>query len=81
MLDQDNNFYLISLSILITCLLDNVWILQGEVTCQSLQEIILCKSLYARFTPFYPVLFAFQLLIKIINGRSLDFQLKFVVIL
>ena len=31
--DQDNNFYLISLCILITCLLDNVWILQGEVTC------------------------------------------------
>ena len=27
MLDQDNNFHLISLSILITCLLDNVWIL------------------------------------------------------
>ena len=25
--DQDNNFYLISLSILITFLLDNVWIL------------------------------------------------------
>ena len=25
MLDQDNNFYLISLNILITCLLDNVW--------------------------------------------------------
>ena len=25
--DQDDNFYLISLSILITCLLDNVWIL------------------------------------------------------
>ena len=24
--NQDNNFYLISLSILITCLLDNVWI-------------------------------------------------------
>ena len=34
--DQDNNFYLISLNILITCLLDNVWILQGEVTYQSL---------------------------------------------
>ena len=31
-LDQDN-FYLISLNILITCLLDNVWILLGEVTC------------------------------------------------
>ena len=31
--DQDNNFYLISLSILITFLLDNVWILKGEVTC------------------------------------------------
>ena len=29
-LDQDNNIYLISLSILITCLLDNVWIKYGE---------------------------------------------------
>ena len=26
-LNQNNNFYLISLSILITCFLDNVWIL------------------------------------------------------
>ena len=25
LLDQDNNFFLISLSFLITCLLDNVW--------------------------------------------------------
>ena len=33
---EQNNFYLISLSILITCLLDNVWILLGEVTCESL---------------------------------------------
>ena len=33
--DQDNNFYLISLNILITCLLCNVWILQGEVTFLS----------------------------------------------
>ena len=32
MLDQDNNLYLISLSILITCLLNTVWILMGEVT-------------------------------------------------
>ena len=38
-LDQDNNLYLISLSILITCLLDNVWILKGEVTCQSPLEV------------------------------------------
>ena len=30
-LDQDN-FYLIILSILITCFLDNVWIWYGEVT-------------------------------------------------
>ena len=29
-LDQDNNIYLISLSILITCLLGNVWIKYGE---------------------------------------------------
>ena len=32
-LDQGKNFHLISLSILITCLLGNVWILKGEVTC------------------------------------------------
>ena len=32
MLDQDNNFYLINLSILITCLLASAWILLGEVT-------------------------------------------------
>ena len=36
MLDQDNNFYLISLSILMTCLLDNLWILWGEVFPSSL---------------------------------------------
>ena len=36
MLDQDNNYYLISLNILITCLLDNVWISLKEVTCLSL---------------------------------------------
>ena len=30
---RDNMLYLISLSILTTCLLDNVWIQQGEVTC------------------------------------------------
>ena len=32
-LDQNNNFYLMSLSILVTCLLGNVWILKGEVVC------------------------------------------------
>ena len=35
-LNQENNLYLISLSILVTSLLDDEWILQGEVTCQSL---------------------------------------------
>ena len=35
-LDQDNNFYLIHLSILITCLLNNEWIIQGEFTCYAL---------------------------------------------
>ena len=39
MLGQDKNFFLISLNILITCLLDNEWILQGEVACQSLLGI------------------------------------------
>ena len=32
MLDQDNNLYLISLSSLITCSLNAVWILMGEIT-------------------------------------------------
>ena len=32
-LDQENNFYMINWSILITFFLDNVWILKGEVTC------------------------------------------------
>ena len=31
MLDQDDNFYLISLSILVTCLKDNVWILYEKL--------------------------------------------------
>lgn len=35
MLGQDNNFYLIHLSTLITCLLDNGWMLLGEVICES----------------------------------------------
>ena len=39
MLVQDNNLYLISFSILITCLLDNVWILKGEITCSSLPGV------------------------------------------
>ena len=30
-LDQDNNFYQISLSLLVTCLLDNIWKLWREV--------------------------------------------------
>ena len=36
MLDQDNNSYLIHLSILINSLLDSGWILWGEVWCESL---------------------------------------------
>ena len=36
MLDQDKNFLLISLIILITCLLDNVRISWGEIVSQSL---------------------------------------------
>ena len=34
-LDQDSNFHLISLSILFTFFLDNLWILSGEFTFQS----------------------------------------------
>ena len=33
MLDQDKNFYLISLNILISCLLDNGGISKGEDSC------------------------------------------------
>ena len=35
MLDQGNDFYAISPGILITCLLNNVWILERVVTCSS----------------------------------------------
>ena len=35
MLDQDNNFYADQFEYLITCLLYNVQILKGEVTCWS----------------------------------------------
>ena len=35
MFDNDNNFSLISLTILITCLLDNVWILREECIITS----------------------------------------------
>ena len=49
MLDQDNNSYLISLSILITFFLNNTWILEGEVTCLSLvgvKELKKCTVCY-----------------------------------
>ena len=39
MLDQDKNLTLISLSILIIALLDNVWILKGEVIFQYFWEL------------------------------------------
>lgn len=41
-LNQDNEFYLISLSTLITRLLENVWLLYGEVTCSSLVGVKGC---------------------------------------
>lgn len=34
--DQDNNLYMISLRVPVTYLLDDVWMLWGEVTCSSL---------------------------------------------
>lgn len=39
MLGQDNNFHLLSLNILLTCLLVDVWILEGEVTYLSLPGV------------------------------------------
>ena len=39
MFDQDNNFNLISLTLLIASLLDNEWILLGEVMCQPVPEV------------------------------------------
>ena len=35
MFDQEKNSHLMSLSILITCLPNNVWMLEGEVTHES----------------------------------------------
>ena len=46
MLDQDNNFYLVHLSILFTCLLDSAWMLLGEVTCKYLLGV---KGLTKKF--------------------------------
>ena len=39
MFNQGNKLYLISLSILTTCLLYHVWMLLGEVTWQSPLEV------------------------------------------
>ena len=39
MLDHDNKFYLESLSILSSCLMENIWIFLGEVKCKSLLEV------------------------------------------
>ena len=39
MFDQEKNFHLMSLSILITCLPNNVRILEGEVTHESHLEV------------------------------------------
>ena len=52
-LDQYDNF-LISLSILITCLLDNVWILLGEVAYWSLLEVkgLMEANLHYHINPF-----------------------------
>ena len=44
MLDQDKNFYLISLSILITCLHGIVWMFKGEITFKSLLGVIGLKN-------------------------------------
>ena len=38
MLNQDNNFYLISLIILITSLLDNLWMQKGELLIDTSQH-------------------------------------------
>ena len=53
MLDQYDNF-LISLSILITCLLDNVWILLGEVAYSSLLGVkgLMVANLHYQIHPF-----------------------------
>ena len=43
LLDLENNFYSISLSILVTCLLGNVWILQGGLPTLKERRNELCK--------------------------------------
>ena len=62
-LDQGNNFYLISLNIFISCLLFNVGISQGEVSCWSLLGVKGLirflksreKSLLAESSPGVPI--------------------------
>ena len=48
MQDEDSSFNLISLNILITCLLDNVRLLKGEVSFLSLLRV---KGLKAEVNP------------------------------
>lgn len=38
-LDWDNNFYLMSLTTLVYCLQDNVWMLREELTCELLMGV------------------------------------------
>ena len=64
--DQDKNLYLISFGILITCLLDNVWILKREGTCKSLLRL---KGLRL-YILFLPDSFFFTLAVKMRYGFS-----------
>ena len=54
MLDQDNNFYLISLNILISCLQDNIRTLSGEISCWSLLGVkgLEIEELGSRASPY-----------------------------
>ena len=72
---QDNNFDPISLNILMTCLLDNVKLLQGEVTCQSLLGVKGLSDNQYVFNLFYPMLcvLTFSLLgLNVISYHSLQ---------
>ena len=59
--------YLISFSILIVCLLDNLWIFSGEVTCQFLLVVKLLLSLKA----LYGLFPSFQILMRDARQRKM----------
>ena len=66
-LNQDSSFYLTSFNILITCLLNNIRILKGEVSCESLLGVKrLTFHTFQHLTPTAPCSMLTSIFFKIV---------------